>query len=310
MWFLLLSNALANPCLITGDDVEVGELLIPGGPAFAYAGAAPEATVTFDADYRAEAVLSGDGITLRVELSGLEIHPRKGVRLAPWLIASEHASLVPGEADDGRITVGQTRDQLGAIGLLPEEDVSRRVACDAFTLTPPDWDHYDEGNPGIGERFVYVTPASGLAPFRDERGDPIGQLRTVRAKVLDESGDELRIRVWSWGFTFTGWVDTADTTPLEPGGSMGMGARGTGGACGMIYAERRTCDVDLPLLVRVAGEVVPIGEMAAGTPFIVLPGNGAHVPMLIPDSWFVVYDGFETTKTGAELVIPADSTCL
>jgi hypothetical protein len=294
---------LDSPCIVSGDTVDVGELHVPGGPAFAVTGAAPHAEVTFGEE-RASAVLSGDGITLRVDVlaSRLEVHPRREMELTPWLVATEQASLVPGAGNDGMLGVVITSAWLRDRGIVRGEDVHASLPCGALSLSPVDWSGWDDRIKG---RRVYLTPEDGLTTIRDDQGAPAAEVYAGHvAQVLSRDDDEVRVRLATWGLELTGWIDASDTTPYEPGGAMGIGARGTGGACPLIYDTPRRCDHDLPLFVRLdGGEVFEIGVMEAGTPFVPLQGDGAHVPIVVPDSWFVVYDGFESVRTGAELLV-------
>jgi hypothetical protein len=293
---------LDSPCVVSGDTVEIGELHVPGGPAFAFTGAAPHAEVTFGEE-RASAVLSGHGITLRVDVlaSELEVHPRRDMELAPWLVATEYASLVPGVAKDGLLGVAITSAWLRDRGIVRDEDVSASLPCGALSLTPVDWSGWDDRLRG---RRVYLTPADDLVTIRDDQGAAAVEVYGGHvAQVLSRSDDEVRVRIATWGLELVGWIDVAETSPYEPGG-IGIGAMGTGGACPLIYDTPRRCDHDLALFVRLdGGEVVEIGVMEAGTPFVPLQGDGAHVPIVVPDSWFVVYDGFESVRTGAELLV-------
>ncbi|MES2638712.1 MAG: hypothetical protein V4850_04500 [Myxococcota bacterium] len=295
------------PCTVLGVAViGLGALYVPGGPAFAYAGEVPEASVRIGAGGRFAAELGGGGVVVEVEVeSAVPVHLREAGRFDGYLLVAPEADLVASK-DGGAVRVAPpvVGDAVGPTVFVGERSPGAPVRCRDLTLSSASGASSWSG-PGEAVQRLDAR-GDALVLRRKPRGAVLGTLPGEMFGVVDaRRGDSVRATVdLGAGFAVYGWFDAVDTEPVEIG--VGQGLRPQAGPLGLAYADVARCDAAIPLAVEVGGAVTVLGSAAPGTPVIATgpARDDGWTAIVLPGGWFSPWDGRVSARTGATLLGP------
>lgn len=267
------------------------ELTLPYGPA------AQGARLTFTSGW----------VTMRVLAE-----PDEGVRLAlqaplalsPVLSLGRGAHVRWTGNDGERLVVTAERPE----ALQRREPFTTTVACEDTSiahlgLTWPK-DAFDAED--AGTKTYLELPAGVAAPVSLVPGGP--PVETVRfekyerrLRVLGEEGGAVRIRTWVGEGRLDGYVPRSVlVAPKEEGGLanvFGMGGLGLSGREGGGQKQHARCAAEVPLSLRLDGQVLPLGTLRKNAAWREVARGGGLVEIALPEL------GWLTLEPGAAFVV-------
>lgn len=215
---------------------------------------------------------TAQGVTYQVNYQTEEplvLYSAKQREISPVMALGQHGSTrwESGEAGRAQVVIVRPEQVLG-------EDVRQTIACEELTLER-DFVEFPE-DPGmdvLDEGQVMVVPAGQEVPISAVPGGPVVETlldaqREMGMIVLETEGDFLRVyralgdvRIWGWA---PAGVFEEPPPVRGGGGGMGQGAGGMGSSA----VEPLLCAAEVPLSVRVEGEIYPVGRLHRGAAWI------------------------------------------